>query len=84
MHLFGCNLELYVNFVLVPTVSGCINLHLYPRMMRVTFGSGCTDETELGIAEAQQLETKRSLFDFSTSPGVCIITLLDKRRVCEL
>ena len=62
---------------MVPKVSDCINLHLCPCVMRVTFGSDCTDETELAIEEAQQPETKRSLFDFSTSPRVCIITLLD-------
>jgi hypothetical protein len=53
-------------------------------VLRATFESDCTVETESAIEEAQQPETKRSLFDFSTSPRVCIITLLDTRRDCKL
>lgn len=62
-----------------------INLvHSHLNWLHAAFGDDCTEETELTIEEAHQHETKRSLFDFSTSLGVCIITLLDRRRDCEL
>lgn len=60
-----------------------MELHLYCRL-HVTFGHDCTEETELATEEAPRHQTKRSLFDFSTSLRLRIITLLDRRRDREL